>query len=228
VEIAWQGVSFTGNNQQILLEQLEQQGIRIPYSCRAGICGSCRIRLEEGEVSALKKNAVAADGTILCCSCVPKTAVAGALNRLTQAVAGDAWRWLQPVVHNFNHVAELHHSPGKRQTGLGQQAQRGVFAGLNHQQIHLLAGIAEPCAGGIANAGLPALFMRLKCQLFGICGLRKRMATSALSTNSARCSFDNSRSRHFSSNENRARRHQRKIRKARRRRASTCGEQNAI
>lgn len=75
VEIAWQGVSFTGNNQQILLEQLEQQGIRIPYSCRAGICGSCRIRLEEGEVSALKKNAVAADGTILCCSCVPKTAV---------------------------------------------------------------------------------------------------------------------------------------------------------
>ncbi|WP_142890677.1 2Fe-2S iron-sulfur cluster-binding protein, partial [Klebsiella pneumoniae] len=50
VEIVWQGVSFTGNNQQILLEQLEQQGIRIPYSCRAGICGSCRIRLEEGEV----------------------------------------------------------------------------------------------------------------------------------------------------------------------------------
>ncbi|HBV5295973.1 TPA: MOSC domain-containing protein, partial [Klebsiella oxytoca] len=75
VEIEWQGLSFTGNNQQILLEQLEQQGIRIPYSCRAGICGSCRIRLEEGEVSALKKNAVAADGTILCCSCVPKTAV---------------------------------------------------------------------------------------------------------------------------------------------------------
>ena len=65
VEIEWQGLSFTGNNQQILLEQLEQQGIR----------GSCRIRLEEGEVSALKKNAVAADGTILCCSCVPKTAV---------------------------------------------------------------------------------------------------------------------------------------------------------
>lgn len=75
VEIEWQGLSFTGNNQQILLELLEQQGIRIPYSCRAGICGSCRIRLEEGEVSALKKNAVAADGTILCCSCVPKTAV---------------------------------------------------------------------------------------------------------------------------------------------------------
>ncbi|VTM15708.1 2Fe-2S ferredoxin YfaE [Raoultella terrigena] len=69
----WQGQRFTGNNQQVLLEQLEQQGIRVPYSCRAGICGSCRIRLEEGEVNPLKKNAVAADGTILCCSCVPKT-----------------------------------------------------------------------------------------------------------------------------------------------------------
>ncbi|WP_241721889.1 YcbX family protein [Raoultella sp. HC6] len=73
VDIEWQGQSFIGNNQQVLLEQLEQQGIRVPYSCRAGICGSCRIRLEEGEVSPLKKNAVAADGTILCCSCVPKT-----------------------------------------------------------------------------------------------------------------------------------------------------------
>ena len=55
VAIEWQGQQFTGNNQQVLLEQLEQQGIRVPYSCRAGICGSCRIRLEEGEVSPLKK-----------------------------------------------------------------------------------------------------------------------------------------------------------------------------
>ncbi|MEL4014328.1 YcbX family protein [Dryocola clanedunensis] len=71
VTIGWQGQSFSGNNQQILLEQLEKQGIRIPYSCRAGICGSCRIRLVEGEVQALKKTATGEDGTILCCSCVP-------------------------------------------------------------------------------------------------------------------------------------------------------------
>lgn len=44
VAIDWQGQQFRGNNQQILLEQLEQQGIRVPYSCRAGICGSCRIK----------------------------------------------------------------------------------------------------------------------------------------------------------------------------------------
>jgi len=75
VDIDWQGEMFRGNNQQVLLEQLEQQGIRVPYSCRAGICGSCRITLLEGEVSALKKSAVGEDGTILCCSCVPKTAL---------------------------------------------------------------------------------------------------------------------------------------------------------
>ena len=75
VDIEWQGEVFRGNNQQMLLEQLEQRGIRIPYSCRAGICGSCRITLLEGEVSPMKQGAVAEDGTILCCSCVPKTAL---------------------------------------------------------------------------------------------------------------------------------------------------------
>jgi hypothetical protein len=71
VAIDWQGQQFHGNNQQILLEQLEQQGIRVPYSCRAGICGSCRIKLVSGEVKALKKSAISDDGTILCCSCIP-------------------------------------------------------------------------------------------------------------------------------------------------------------
>lgn len=75
VDIHWQGKVIRGNNQQVLLEQLEQAGIRVPYSCRAGICGCCRIKLVEGEVTALKKSAVGDDGTILCCSCVPKTSV---------------------------------------------------------------------------------------------------------------------------------------------------------
>ena len=75
VDIEWEGKTFSGNNQQILLEQLEQQGIRVPYSCRAGLCGSCRVTLVEGEVNLLKKSAVGADGTILSCSCVPKTAL---------------------------------------------------------------------------------------------------------------------------------------------------------
>jgi len=73
VLLEWEGQTFRGNNQQILLEQLEQQGIRVPYSCRAGICGCCRVRLLEGDVNLLKKNARADDGTILSCSCIPET-----------------------------------------------------------------------------------------------------------------------------------------------------------
>lgn len=71
LSIQWEEKTFIGNNQQILLEQLEQQGIRVPYSCRAGICGCCRIALTEGKVNPLKDNAIAQDGTILACSCIP-------------------------------------------------------------------------------------------------------------------------------------------------------------
>jgi len=71
VTINWAGKTFQGNNQQILLEQLELQGIKVPYSCRAGICGCCRVRVLEGEVRALKKGAVSDEGTALSCSCVP-------------------------------------------------------------------------------------------------------------------------------------------------------------
>ncbi|MGE4799045.1 YcbX family protein [Yersinia hibernica] len=72
LSIEYNGIRFNGNNQQVLLEQLEQQNIRIPYSCRAGICGSCRITLINGDVSPLKQSAIGNDGTILCCSCIPK------------------------------------------------------------------------------------------------------------------------------------------------------------
>jgi len=71
VTLDWNGTPFTGNNQQVLLEQLEMQGIRVPYSCRAGICGSCKVTLVSGDVKALKKGAVREDGTILSCSCIP-------------------------------------------------------------------------------------------------------------------------------------------------------------
>jgi len=73
VIIDFQDATFTGNNQQVILEQLEQQGIPIKYSCRAGICGLCRIRLESGEVTPLRKGAIKNNGMILACSCIPKS-----------------------------------------------------------------------------------------------------------------------------------------------------------
>ncbi|WP_437609020.1 YcbX family protein [Erwinia sp. V71] len=71
VKIGYQGKSFNGDNQQVLLEQLEMEGFSIPYSCRAGICGSCKMTLVSGNVKALKQSAVRNDGTILSCSCIP-------------------------------------------------------------------------------------------------------------------------------------------------------------
>ncbi|MTD40504.1 MOSC domain-containing protein [Erwinia sp. CPCC 100877] len=75
VTLEWKGRILRGNNQQPLLDQLENQGIRVPWSCRAGVCGSCRIRLLEGEVKPLNGKAVADDGTILCCSCIPQSSL---------------------------------------------------------------------------------------------------------------------------------------------------------
>jgi uncharacterized protein YcbX/ferredoxin len=73
VTIDYRGQTFTGNNRQVLLEQLEQQNIRIPYSCRAGLCGTCKVRLLAGEVTPLTASAIGEPGKILTCSCMPKT-----------------------------------------------------------------------------------------------------------------------------------------------------------
>jgi len=68
-----------GNNQQTLLEQGEAAGMILPYSCRAGMCGSCKMRLISGEVQQFASDGLSAqeqhDGYILACSCVPQTDV---------------------------------------------------------------------------------------------------------------------------------------------------------
>ncbi|CAK9884606.1 MAG: putative protein YcbX [Candidatus Erwinia impunctatus] len=71
VILNWLGRAFIGDNQTPILEQLEKQGYRIPYSCRAGVCGKCRINLIAGEVQALTSTASNDEGHILSCSCLP-------------------------------------------------------------------------------------------------------------------------------------------------------------
>lgn len=80
VTIEFNGVTFEGNNQEVLLEQLENNGHNIPYSCRAGLCGSCVIQLDDGDVAALKAGAIKRAGKILACSCIPKGNVKLSLN----------------------------------------------------------------------------------------------------------------------------------------------------
>lgn len=72
VTIVYQGWQFTGNQRDLLLEQLELQGIRIPYSCRAGICGTCKVKLLSGDVAPLTGSATRSAPWILSCSCLPR------------------------------------------------------------------------------------------------------------------------------------------------------------
>jgi len=68
-----------GNNQQTLLVQGEKAGLILAHSCRAGMCGRCKVKLESGEVKQLASDGLTDEdkqqGYILACSCVPKTDV---------------------------------------------------------------------------------------------------------------------------------------------------------
>lgn len=77
VKIDYQGsaASTIGDNQQLLLDQAEQAGVHIPYSCRGGQCGCCKVKLLKGEVNVLKSDALSdsekEQGYLLACSCIP-------------------------------------------------------------------------------------------------------------------------------------------------------------
>ncbi|MFM4963125.1 MOSC N-terminal beta barrel domain-containing protein [Aeromonas bivalvium] len=71
------GKRFAGNNQGTILDQASKQGIELPWSCRAGICGSCKQTLSAGEVDQPDAPALSeaerAQGKILTCCAVPLT-----------------------------------------------------------------------------------------------------------------------------------------------------------
>jgi len=71
--------TITGNSSQTLLEQGEGAGLILPYSCRAGMCGSCKVKLEQGQVEQLCQDGLSDEeqqqGYILSCSCTPLTDV---------------------------------------------------------------------------------------------------------------------------------------------------------
>ncbi|RYU67690.1 MOSC domain-containing protein [Aliivibrio finisterrensis] len=77
ITISLNGNLFKGNTQDPLLNQAEAAGLSINNSCRAGLCGACRVTLESGDVEqedspALNQQLKDA-GMILACCSVPKT-----------------------------------------------------------------------------------------------------------------------------------------------------------
>lgn len=63
------------NGQQTLLDILNDNDIRVRSRCRAGICGSCRVRLSGGKVQhkeSVLSSAERSNGIILACCSTPK------------------------------------------------------------------------------------------------------------------------------------------------------------
>ena len=64
-----------GNNYETLLTQGENAGLILPYSCRAGCCGSCKAKLINGQVKQSTTDGLSKEeqkqGYILLCSCLP-------------------------------------------------------------------------------------------------------------------------------------------------------------
>jgi ring-1,2-phenylacetyl-CoA epoxidase subunit PaaE len=60
-----------------ILEQVERSGLDVPYSCRGGVCSSCKAKVLDGEV-AMKLNysltdEEVANGYVLTCQAIPQS-----------------------------------------------------------------------------------------------------------------------------------------------------------
>jgi ring-1,2-phenylacetyl-CoA epoxidase subunit PaaE len=58
-----------------VLEAAEQAGLELPYSCRAGVCSTCRTRVVRGAVTMMTNYALepweVEAGYVLCCQALP-------------------------------------------------------------------------------------------------------------------------------------------------------------
>ena len=61
-----------------VLDAAERAGLELPFSCRSGICATCRVRCVAGKVDMMHNIALAQweldAGFILCCQARPTTA----------------------------------------------------------------------------------------------------------------------------------------------------------
>ncbi|MGJ8690998.1 MAG: YcbX family protein [Thalassotalea sp.] len=70
-------ISHQGNTKDTLLDQGEDAGLIMHYSCRGGNCGRCKVKLQSGEVEQLTTDGLMPqeqeEGYILACSSIPQS-----------------------------------------------------------------------------------------------------------------------------------------------------------
>ncbi|MDG3085094.1 hybrid-cluster NAD(P)-dependent oxidoreductase [Vibrio hannami] len=78
------GTSVEAEHGSVLVDSLESAGLPIIAACRSGICGSCKCKVEKGEVESTSKETLTEqeieDGYVLACSTVVKSDVEVSLN----------------------------------------------------------------------------------------------------------------------------------------------------
>lgn len=71
---SWNKV-INANNQDTILEQGEDAGMILPFSCRGGYCSACKVKLVNGQVKQLETEGLTDEeqkqGFILACSSIP-------------------------------------------------------------------------------------------------------------------------------------------------------------
>ncbi len=74
-----QELVVAGPRRLTLLEVAESAGVELPFECRAGVCGQCKVKLLDGEVTMASEEALSTaeklEGIVLACQARPKTAV---------------------------------------------------------------------------------------------------------------------------------------------------------
>lgn len=72
ISLRQSATTLVSDGQQTVLETLEAHQLQVEYQCREGYCGSCRLRLCQGQVAYRSPPlAYVQPGEILACCCQP-------------------------------------------------------------------------------------------------------------------------------------------------------------